>query len=624
MTPTGAGPAPRPLVHPDRVGAGPALVAALAAASAVALGVAGRLASSRGPLGPTVGLLSGCLVGLLAILGLRSLSVRLVSRLVALVSAGLLIRLAVLGQDPAGNVLALSAWLLSVVAIVVLGHLVPEEGRRDLAAGPGGGARPSLRTAGRRIALIWIAVVVVIVAVLPLVAGRLGDGAAAGDAARPADRGSDPAGLVATDRLDMTTRPRVSDRLVMTVRAAETTFWRRETFDRWDGRYWTRTDDTLVPLGPGGTVDAPPEDLAAGGPDRISQTFHLRTPFAQSLPAAPSAVRVEAPGPIAQREDGSLVAAPPLGSGATYTVESRRIPLSEEVLRAADGPVPPEVAARYAEAPVTTARVRAAASGAVAGASTTYDRVLALQEWMGDRAEYSLDAPLAPPGVDVVDHFLFESRRGWCEQIASSLVVMARVNGIPARLATGFVPDERSPLTGEFQVRERDAHAWAEVWFPDLGWVPFDPTAQVPLAGDDEVTSWTGWLADHGLAVVGGLVALAVVGTAAVALARRLRGRRLTPPPTWAGSVERRLDDLGVGVGRPREPWETSSAHSRALGSRLQATEVAEVGRMVDVGLYAPVPPSEAERARAERVLDRAEGSLANPPGRRSGADGVA
>ena len=61
---------------------------------------------------------------------------------------------------------------------------------------------------------------------------------------------------------------------------------------------------------------------------------------------------------------------------------------------------------------------------------------------------------------------------------------MARSVGIPARLATGFVPGTRDALTGQFVVRERDAHAWAEIYFPGVGWQPFDPTASVPLAGD--------------------------------------------------------------------------------------------------------------------------------------------
>ena len=65
---------------------------------------------------------------------------------------------------------------------------------------------------------------------------------------------------------------------------------------------------------------------------------------------------------------------------------------------------------------------------------------------------------------------------------------MARSVGVPARLATGFIPGEFDQAGGRFIVRERDAHAWAEVWFPETGWVTFDPTAAVPLAGTEEAT----------------------------------------------------------------------------------------------------------------------------------------
>ena len=109
----------------------------------------------------------------------------------------------------------------------------------------------------------------------------------------------------------------------------------------------------------------------------------------------------------------------------------------------------------------------------------------AIESWLGANTKYSLNAPLSPSNVDVVDDFLFRSRVGWCEQIASSLVVLARSAGIPARLVTGFVPGSRDALTGRFVVRERDAHAWAEIYFPGIGWQGFDPTASVPLAGDD-------------------------------------------------------------------------------------------------------------------------------------------
>ena len=61
---------------------------------------------------------------------------------------------------------------------------------------------------------------------------------------------------------------------------------------------------------------------------------------------------------------------------------------------------------------------------------------------------------------------------------------MLRELGIPARLAVGYTPGERNPFTGLYEVKASDAHAWAEVYFPGIGWQGFDPTAKVPLAGE--------------------------------------------------------------------------------------------------------------------------------------------
>ncbi len=86
----------------------------------------------------------------------------------------------------------------------------------------------------------------------------------------------------------------------------------------------------------------------------------------------------------------------------------------------------------------------------------------------------------------MIDHFLFTSRRGWCEPIASSAVVLLRAAGVPARYATGFQPGARNPVTGRWTVRRSDAHAWAELWIPGHGWTPLDATGAVPSALDPE------------------------------------------------------------------------------------------------------------------------------------------
>ena len=91
--------------------------------------------------------------------------------------------------------------------------------------------------------------------------------------------------------------------------------------------------------------------------------------------------------------------------------------------------------------------------------------------------EYTLEPP--PLGINSVDDFLFETRKGFCEYYASSFVFLMRAAGIPARIVTGYQGGEYNDLGGYYILRQSDAHAWAEVWLQDRGWVRYDPTAAV-------------------------------------------------------------------------------------------------------------------------------------------------
>jgi transglutaminase-like putative cysteine protease len=90
---------------------------------------------------------------------------------------------------------------------------------------------------------------------------------------------------------------------------------------------------------------------------------------------------------------------------------------------------------------------------------------------------YTLEPP--PLGENRIDDFLFHTRRGFCEHYASSFVFLMRAAGIPARVVAGYQGGEQSPLANYWVVRQLDAHAWAEVWLPQQGWVSVDPTAAV-------------------------------------------------------------------------------------------------------------------------------------------------
>ncbi|HEY4540793.1 MAG TPA: DUF3488 and transglutaminase-like domain-containing protein, partial [Noviherbaspirillum sp.] len=100
-----------------------------------------------------------------------------------------------------------------------------------------------------------------------------------------------------------------------------------------------------------------------------------------------------------------------------------------------------------------------------------------LQMFREQPFRYTLEPPRL--GTHVVDEFLFETRAGFCEHYAGAFVVLMRAMDIPARVVTGYQGGEINPTDGYMAVRQSDAHAWAEVWIADRGWVRIDPTAAV-------------------------------------------------------------------------------------------------------------------------------------------------
>lgn len=129
--------------------------------------------------------------------------------------------------------------------------------------------------------------------------------------------------------------------------------------------------------------------------------------------------------------------------------------------------------------PPVDRRVIDLARSLTAGLKTDADRARALENYLRTRYAYSLE--VSDSGVeDPLAHFLFETRKGYCEYFASALAVMLRVVWIPARVVTGFQGGTANPLSGWHVVRSSDAHAWVEAWIPGQGWTAYDPTPPDP------------------------------------------------------------------------------------------------------------------------------------------------
>ncbi|MDR2625097.1 MAG: DUF3488 and transglutaminase-like domain-containing protein [Zoogloeaceae bacterium] len=102
----------------------------------------------------------------------------------------------------------------------------------------------------------------------------------------------------------------------------------------------------------------------------------------------------------------------------------------------------------------------------------------ALDYFQRENFFYTLDPPLS--GANAVDDFLFDTRLGFCEHYAAAFVTLMRAAGVPARVVTGYLGGELNPVDGFLVVRQSAAHAWAEIWVADAGWLRIDPTAAIP------------------------------------------------------------------------------------------------------------------------------------------------
>jgi len=148
---------------------------------------------------------------------------------------------------------------------------------------------------------------------------------------------------------------------------------------------------------------------------------------------------------------------------------------SPEELRAAVAEVPPAIALQYLQLPPLDPRLPQLAREITARSLTPYDKALAVERYLQTNYAYSLQLP-HDLQRDPIAYFLFDRRAGHCEFFASSMALMLRTLGIPTRLVNGFRGGEFNSVTGSYIVRARDAHSWVEAYFPQYGWITFDPT----------------------------------------------------------------------------------------------------------------------------------------------------
>ena len=145
-------------------------------------------------------------------------------------------------------------------------------------------------------------------------------------------------------------------------------------------------------------------------------------------------------------------------------------------LAAAGTDYPSWVTSGYLQMPSSfSSRVRQLAQRLTAGISAPYDKAIAIEKYV-QTLNYNIDAKSPSRRGDEVDSFLFVQKEGVCTDFATAMAVMLRSVGVPTRLATGYLPGEHDEATNTYVIRGKDYHAWPEVYFPQYGWIGFEPT----------------------------------------------------------------------------------------------------------------------------------------------------
>ena len=248
-------------------------------------------------------------------------------------------------------------------------------------------------------------------------------------------------------------------------------YWRGTTYDQYAGTGWLTSSFQVkaVPAGKG----LLPLDPAHDRP--LHQEVNLVESVGNIAYYSGSLLSANRPLEAALRSGEDIFAASIRAQ--EYSVESAVPNYSRQSLTAAGREVPDWVRQKYLQLPAgLPERVRSLARDITASALTPYDQAKAIETYLRNYP-YTLALPAPPANRDIVDYFLFDLKKGYCDYYASSMVVLARSIGLPARLVTGYASGTYDPGSSRYIVTEADAHSWPEIYFSGYGWVEFEPTA---------------------------------------------------------------------------------------------------------------------------------------------------
>lgn len=302
---------------------------------------------------------------------------------------------------------------------------------------------------------------------------------------------------------------------IMTVESPAPSYWRANALDTFTGSAWVSSQAFLtrleaVPTGGAYAYSIPPADFAPEG-KTVTEVFHVKNVYTDYLFAGGDCRSVIIGHAVSLRINDmrSLRVTEAVGPNLEYSVTAviPEVNPADLVDRGFDYP---DALDRYLTLPFPSKAEVPGADGDTAWRSTMSEAGGTATEWLGlyslnrriiadatdpyeitlrveEYLRQSFDYSLAPPASEYTSPysaFLFDTQSGYCQHFAGAMALLLRYNGIPARVALGFTTGEQDgPNT--YLVNTNNAHAWVEVYFPEVGWVAFDPTPgrNIPVAG---------------------------------------------------------------------------------------------------------------------------------------------
>jgi transglutaminase-like putative cysteine protease len=432
------------------------------------------------------------------------------------------------------------------------------------------------------------------------------------------------AGLSSGTSLVMGGPIKLTDHPVIDIQSNTGRYWRAALYEHYTGSAWLSAHNDLVSLTWGDPrIGARPDELRT----IVTQTIQVRAPDpGNTLYAASQPVQFDLPVEIryskANSDKGtfgfdlaSARSRRPLRDNDTYTVVSALTRADEQSLRTVGSNFnyPSWFTDDYLQLPDRMpARVSTLAKAITQGQMDQFDKAMAIEQYLRNSIKYNEAVAQPPSGRDAVDYLLFERPEGYCNYYASAMAVLARIVGIPARVASGYSQGDYQ--NGTYHILERDAHAWPELYFPGYGWIEFEPTANKPEIDrpkkpdsgqgnpndadslesrqrgnernteipDDETGANGGSIGlllpwgdpfNIALTVLGGVAAVGALGLVAAQLSHSRRLAHLPPAARTYEEMLTRASWLGVPDGVYRTPFERADALANKMPTARPAIE---------------------------------------------------